>query len=98
MKKFDKEQIKKWILQALQQDPKKFGGDDSNAEITRAYTIAMQEGTKVENLTITVFKDISTVSRQKNKLLREYPEYDFRLKYKPRKQKLSATKKILLEV
>lgn len=98
MNKLHKEQIKKWILQALKQDPKKYGGDDSNAEITRAYTIAMQEGTKVENLPLLAFKDISTVSRQKNKLLREYPEYDFRRKYKPRKQKLSATKKILLEV
>lgn len=93
MNKLQRMQIKKWILQALKQDPIKYGGDNSNAEITRAYTIAMQEGMMVENLAISAFKDITTVSRQKNKLLREHPEYDFRRKYKPRKKKFYANQK-----
>lgn len=97
MDKFLKKQLKEWILTTIKQNPKKYGGDTSNVEIRKAYIDEMFQGQNIESLTVDAYSRASTVSRMKNLILKTYPEYDFRRKYKPKKQKLSATEKTLFE-
>lgn len=98
MDNFLKHQLYTWIYQTIQNSPQIFGGDNSNALITYEYVKEFHYHNGSFQLSPYVMSIISTVSRQKNKLLKEYPEYDFRRKYKPKKDKLSATKKTLLEL
>ena len=85
------EQAETWVLEKLQADPYKFGGDNGNSLITLAYLQEVHKGVKVENLTIFAMKGVSSVSRAKNNVLLRHPELDHRKINKLKKKKIGIT-------
>jgi len=82
------EQLKDWTLNKLQENPKLFGGDDGNSAIILEYLKDMSPHDKVTLITHETVSNSVSVSRIKNKLLCDYPEFDYRVKntLKPRQQ------------
>ena len=78
MDNFLKNQLYRWTYEKIKSNPKKFGGDDSNSLIMQSYF------SEVYNVDLpkTAYKILSTVSRNKNKLLEKNPQFDKRIKYK----------------
>ena len=78
MDNFLKNQLYIWTYKKIKSNPKKFGGDDSNSLIMQSYF------SEVYNVDLpkTAYKILSTVSRNKNKLLEKNPHFDYRTKYK----------------
>ena len=78
MDNFLKNQLYIWTYKKIKSNPKKFGGDDSNSLIMQSYF------SEVYNVDLpkTAYKVLSTVSRNKNKLLEKNPHFDYRTKYK----------------
>ena len=76
--------FRQWTLKKIEQNPKKFGGDNGNPLIIKEYLAELHGGTKVEDLTQEAISQSVAVSRMRNKLLEVYPEYDHREKYKPK--------------
>ena len=78
MDNFLKNQLYIWTYEKIKSNPKKFGGDDSNSLIMQSYF------SEVYNVDLpkTAYKILSTVSRNKNKLLEKNPHFDYRTKYK----------------
>jgi len=83
MDNFFKKQLYVWVYDKIKSNPKKFGGDYSNPFITHEYLIEFYADSKISQLEPQVMSILSTVSRIKNKLLRENPHLDFRIKNKP---------------
>ncbi|MBL1243502.1 MAG: hypothetical protein COA39_003740 [Sulfurimonas sp.] len=86
MDKFLKNQLYRWTYDKIKGDPKKFGGDFSNAFIMFEYLIEFYPDVNVSQLEPQIMSILSTVSRIKNKLLKKNPSFDFRTKYKPKKE------------
>ena len=78
MDNFFKNQLYIWTYEKIKSNPKKFGGDDSNSLIMQSYF------SEVYNVDLpkTAYKILSTVSRNKNKLLEKNPHFDYRTKHK----------------
>ena len=78
MDNFLKNQLYIWTYEKIKSNPKKFGGDDSNSLIMQSYF------SEVYNVDLpkTAYKILSTVSRNKNKLLEKNPHFDYRTKHK----------------
>ena len=85
-----KKALYEWTYNTIKKDPKKFGGDNSNALIMQEYTIQNYSNEMVSNLSKSYFSILSTISRIKNKLLKANPQFDYRTKYKPKSKKESA--------
>ena len=83
MDNFFKNQLYIWTYEKIKSNPKKFGGDDSNSLIMQSYF------SEVYNVDLpkTAYKVLSTVSRNKNKLLEKNPQFDKRIKYKSNTKK-----------
>ena len=83
MDNFLKNQLYRWTYEKIKSNPKKFGGDDSNSLIMQSYF------SEVYNVDLpkTAYKILSTVSRNKNKLLEKNPQFDKRIKYKSNTKK-----------
>ncbi len=83
MDNFLKNQLYIWTYEKIKSNPKKFGGDDSNSLIMQSYF------SEVYNVDLpkTAYKVLSTVSRNKNKLLEKNPQFDKRIKYKSNTKK-----------
>ena len=83
MDNFLKNQLYIWTYEKIKSNPKKFGGDDSNSLIMQSYF------SEVYNVDLpkTAYKILSTVSRNKNKLLEKNPQFDKRIKYKSNTKK-----------
>ena len=83
MDNFFKNQLYVWTYEKIKSNPKKFGGDDSNSLIMQSYF------SEVYNVDLpkTAYKVLSTVSRNKNKLLEKNPHFDYRTKYKSNTKK-----------
>lgn len=84
MDNFFKNQLYRWAYDKIKSDPKKFGGDFSNALIQIEYAKEFYDG-MVD--TIIKIKTLVSVSRIKNKLLADNPDLDNRVKHKPKKRK-----------
>lgn len=84
MDNFFKNQLYRWTYDKIKSDPKKFGGDFSNALIQIEYAKEFYDG-MVD--TIIKIKTLVSVSRIKNKLLADNPDLDNRVKHKPKKRK-----------
>ena len=82
MDNFLKNQLYRWTYEKIKSNPKKFGGDDSNSLIMQSYFY------EVYNIDLPkgAYKILSTVSRNKNKLLIQNPQFDKRIKYKSKKK------------
>ncbi len=85
MDNFTRNQLYRWTYEKIKANPLRFGGDESNALIQLAYLQELHRGETVEQLPPTVIKAIVSISRIKNKLLSKYPQYDLRVKHKPKK-------------
>lgn len=84
MDNFLKNQLYKWTYDKMKSNPKKFGGDYSNAYIQIEYAKEFYNST-VD--TVVKMKTLVSISRIKNKLLIKNPQFDFRTKYKPKSRK-----------
>lgn len=79
--------FRQWTLKKIEQNPKKFGGDNGNPLIIKEYLTEFHGGTKVEDLSKEAISQSVAVSRMRNKLLEVYPEYDYRKKNKPKRKR-----------
>lgn len=86
MDKFFKKQLDVWTLEKIKSNPQKFGGDNSNAMIMHEYANEFHAVSHVMQLEPRFYSVLSTVSRIKNQLLEDNPQYDCRKKYKPKKR------------
>ncbi|MDK9693930.1 MAG: hypothetical protein OEL19_06770 [Sulfurimonas sp.] len=82
MDNFVQNQHHRWTYDKIKSDPKKFGGDFSNAFIQIEYAKEFYDSV-VD--TVVKIKTLVSISRIKNKLLRKNPQYDNRTKYRPKK-------------
>lgn len=89
MDKFTHQQIDKWIKDKLEKDSNKFGSDDCNSLFMQTYTYEHYG----VSLPISLYKAISTVSRKKSKILLDNPQWDKRVRDKPKKRKKKEIKK-----
>lgn len=79
--------FRQWTLKKIENNPKKFGGDNGNPLIIKEYLTEFHGGTKVEDLSKEAISQSVAVSRMRNKLLEVYPEYDYRKKNKPKRKR-----------
>lgn len=77
-------EYRQWTLEQIESNPKLYGGDDGNPAIIKRYLSVMHGNTTADNLTLEAISQSVAVSRMRNKLLEIYPEYDYRVKYKPK--------------
>lgn len=87
MDKFFKKQLDVWTFEKIKSNPQKFGGDNSNALIMHEYANEFHAVSYVMQLEPRFYSVLSTVSRIKNQLLEDNPQFDYRKKYKPKKRK-----------
>jgi len=87
MDNFLKNQLYRWTYDKIKSDPKKYGGDNSNAYIQLEYIQEFYNGV-VD--TVLKMKTLVSISRIKNKLLEKNPNLDKREKYKPKSRKKST--------
>jgi hypothetical protein len=73
-----------WTLEKIKANPQKFGGDNSNPLIMQEYSNEFFSDNRVIQLETKFYSLLSTVSRIKNKLLRNHPQFDCRKKHKPK--------------
>lgn len=78
--------ITQWTLEKIKSNPELFGGDNGNNEIILAYIKETNPFSFVSSLTTTTIAHSVAVSRARNKMLKDYPEFDFRIKNKPKKK------------
>ena len=79
-----KAEYKKWTLDQIKSNPKLFGGDSGNPAIIKQYLTKLHGNTKACDLTLEAISQSVAVSRTKNKLLKKYKQYDFRVKNRPK--------------
>lgn len=85
MDKFFRNQLWVWTYEKIKSNPKKFGGDFGNAEITHAFLVEFFGDKIVASLEVRNFSAVSSVSRIRNKLLKSNPHFDYRTKHTPKK-------------
>jgi len=81
---FLKKQLKEWTLKKIIQEPKEFGGDFGNALIMYEYLKDFYNDASVSELEPQLMSILSTISRQRNKLLEKNPQFDHRTKFLPK--------------
>jgi hypothetical protein len=86
MDNFFKKQLYVWTYEKIKSNPNKFGADGCNALLMKTY---FKEVHGVD-LPESAFSTISTVSRIKSDLLLKNPQYDKRVKDRPKKRKKSV--------
>lgn len=86
MDKYLKKQLYVWTFDKIKDNPKKFGGDNSNASIMHEYMNEFYSDSHVMQLETGLFSVLSTVSRIKNQLLEDNPKFDCRTRYKSKKK------------
>lgn len=86
MDKFFKKQLYVWTYEKIKSNPQKFGGDNSNALIMHEYANEFHPNSYVMQLEPRFYSVLSTVSRIKNQLLEDNPQFDCRAKYKQKKK------------
>lgn len=73
-----------WTFDTIKSDPRLYGGDEGNPAIILQY---LKEASPSDSITLITQETISnavTVSRMKNKILLEFPGYDYREKNQPK--------------
>jgi hypothetical protein len=79
-----------WTLEKIENNPQLFGGDNGNPAIIKEYLTQMHGKTKAEDLTLSAISQSVGVSRDRNKILEEYPQYDHRIKYRPKHRRTTT--------
>jgi len=88
-----KDTITEWTLKKLKENPKLYGGDNGNNEIILAYLKETHPFNFVGSLTSETISHSVAVSRCKNKLLVEFPAYDYRVENLPKSKRNKVHKK-----
>lgn len=88
MDKYLKQQLYAWVYEKIQSNPKKFGGDFSNSLIMYEYLLEFYGDEKVNQLQSELMSVLSTVSRIKNTLLEKNPQFDYRVKFLPKRKRM----------
>ncbi|MDC0932697.1 hypothetical protein OAR97_02510 [Arcobacteraceae bacterium] len=83
MDKYFKKQLYKWTYDKLKNNPEKFGADGCNALYMKTYLF---ESYGID-VSISAMKTISTISRIKSYVLLKNPQFDKRVKDRPKKRK-----------
>jgi len=83
MDKYLKNQLYRWTYDKLKNNPDKFGVDGCNALYMKTYLFEFYG----IDLPISAMKAISTVSRIKSNVLLKNPQFDKRVKDRPKKKK-----------
>ena len=84
MDKFFKNHLYRWTYDKLKKDPKRFGSDGANSLFMQTY---LKEVIGIF-VPISAIKTITSISRIKSEVLLDNPQYDSRVKDKPKKQKV----------
>jgi len=84
MDKYLKKQLYVWTYDKIKANPKKFGGDFSNSAIMYEYLLEFYQNETVVQLQQELMSVLTTVSRIKNKILEKNPQFDCRMKHKPK--------------
>lgn len=87
MDKHTKELIWKWTTETIEKEPSIYGGDMSNPEIMRKFASDHFGESKVSQLPTLAFSMFSSVSREKNKVLKARPELDCRVRFAPKSKR-----------
>ena len=82
-----RDMFKEWTLRKIEENPKLYGGDKGNPAIIHAYLTELHGNTKASDLTYEAISQSVGVSRDRNKILEQRPEYDFRVVHKPKSKK-----------
>ena len=77
-------EVKEWTEQKIRSNPKLLGSDSGNSAIIKCYLIDMHKGTMVENLSEEAIRSFVSSSRWRNKFLENNPQFDYRVKNKPK--------------
>lgn len=85
MDNFFKNQLYRWAYDKLKEEPKKFGADGCNSLYMQVYLKEFHNTI----LPISTLKTISTLSRIKSEILLQNPQWDTRVKDRPKKKKQS---------
>jgi hypothetical protein len=89
MDNFLRNQLYKWTYEKIKSNPKKFGGDFSNSLIMYEYLKEFYNDFTVNELEPQLMSILSTVSRIKNKLLEKNSHFDFRVKFRSKRKKIT---------
>ena len=89
MDKHLRKQLYIWTYDKIKSNPKKFGGDFSNSLIMYEYIKEFYSDNHVSQLEPQLMSILSTISRIKNKLLEQNPNFDNRTKYKAKKRDIN---------
>lgn len=81
-----RKQLYTWVYSKIKSNPKKFGGDFSNSLIMYEYLKEFYSDFSICELEPQLMSILSTISRIKNKLLIQNPQFDFRMKNKPKRK------------
>ncbi|MFV0480523.1 MAG: hypothetical protein ACK5LP_00935 [Campylobacteraceae bacterium] len=76
--------LTEWVIKIVISDPIKFGGDDSSPNIQHEYIKQHYSDSQTSELTPYVYSVLSSIERIKNKFLLDNPQYDHRVKNRPR--------------
>lgn len=79
-----RETLIQWTLSKLENDPRRFGGDNGNAAIILAYLVEASTDDRVTLISLETISNAVTVSRIKNAILLERQDLDFREKNTPK--------------
>jgi hypothetical protein len=82
MDKLFNKQLYSWTYEKIKNNPKKFGSDSSSNLIMHEYTKDFYSEYYVSELEPRIMSTLNTVVRIKNRILKKYPQYDSREKYK----------------
>lgn len=85
MDNFFKNQLYRWTYDKLKEKPEVFGSDGCNALYMHTY---LKEYFNIK-VPIHAIKVITTISRIKSRILLENPQWDSRVKDRPKKKKLN---------
>jgi hypothetical protein len=79
-----KDLLAAWTLDTIKSNPELYGGDNGNPAIIRQYLFEVSADGLIENLPLESVSNSVSVSRGKNIILDQYPQYDYRQKNKPK--------------
>ena len=82
MDNFLQNQLYRWTYDKIKENPKYYGSDTGNPAIILTYLEEMK------HLSISTISHSVAVSRIRNKLLKQFPKYDYREKYKPKQKEV----------
>ena len=86
--------FRQWTLKQIEENPKLYGGDKGNPAIIHRYLSELHGNTKAKDLTLEAISQSVAVSRMRNKLLEDHPQYDHREIFRPKSKRINQDDEI----